>query len=134
MSDVSLKNFGGKKKILNIVPSLDTSVCATSAKKFNEEASKIENCVILTISNDLPFAQQRFCESEHIDKVITLSQLRNRDFGKVYGVEIIDGPLAGLLARAIVVLDENDNVIYTQLVSDIILEPDYEKAIKAVKD
>ena len=132
LSDVTLKDFSGKKKILNIVPSLDTPVCATSAKKFNEEASRIDNCVILTISNDLPFAQKRFCDAEKIDRVLTLSQLRNREFGKNYGVEIVDGPLAGLLARAIVVLDENDTVIYTQLVPEITQEPDYDRAIKAV--
>lgn len=133
LSDVTLADFTGKKKILNIVPSLDTHVCATSAKKFNERATQVENTVILTISRDLPFAQKRFCEAEKIEGVITLSDLRDRSFGKSYGVEMVDGPLAGLLARAIVVLDTSDRVVYTQLVPEIAMEPDYEQALKAVQ-
>jgi thiol peroxidase len=133
VSDVSLKDFAGKKKILNIVPSLDTGVCAASARKFNEAAVALSDTVILTISNDLPFAQDRFCAAEGIDTVITLSQLRNRDFGRLYGCEITDGPLAGLLARAIVVLDENNRVIYKELVSEITHEPDYDGALQVVK-
>ncbi len=132
LTDVTLKDFNGKEKILNIVPSLDTEVCAMSAKRFNEEASRLENCVILTVSNDLPFAQKRFCESTKIDRIITLSQLRNRDFGKDYGVEIADGPLAGLLARTVLLLDKDNRVVYKQLVKEITNEPDYDAAIKAV--
>jgi len=133
MSDVSLKTYAGKKKILNIVPSLDTSVCAASARKFNQEISTRSDLVCLTISNDLPFAQKRFCDAEGIKNVVTLSQLRNRDFGKKYGIEIIDGSFAGLLGRAVVVLDAQDKVLYTQLVPEIAQEPDYEKALQATK-
>jgi thiol peroxidase len=132
LSDVSLKDFRGKRKILNIVTSLDTGVCATSAKKFEAEVSKLDNTVVLTISCDLPFAQSRFCQSENISSVIPLSQLRNRDFGRDYGVEFVDGPLAGLLARSIVVLDENDTVLYTQQVPENGNEPDYDPVLRAV--
>lgn len=132
LSDVSLKNFHGKKKILNIVTSLDTGVCADSAKRFEREVSKLTNTVILTISNDLPFAQSRFCQAENVTNVITLSQLRNRNFGKDYGVEFVDGLLAGLLARSVVVLDENDKVVYTEQVPENSHEPDYESARRAV--
>ena len=133
LGDVSLKDFRGMKKILNIVTSLDTGTCATSAKKFEAEAAKLNDTVVLTVSCDLPFAQSRFCQSEGISKVITLSQLRNRDFGRDYGVEFIDGPLAGLLARSLVVLDENDIVLYTQQVPENGEEPDYEPALEAVR-
>ena len=132
LSDVGLKSLSGKKKVLNIVPSLDTGVCATSARRFNEEIKRRQDAVVLTISNDLPFAQSRFCKAEGIDSVITPSQLRNRDFGRKYGVEMTDGPLAGLLARAVVVLDQNDVVRYTQLVPEIAQEPDYELALAAL--
>ncbi|MFP4430818.1 MAG: thiol peroxidase [Spirochaetota bacterium] len=132
LSDVSLKDFAGKRKILNIVPSLDTGVCAASAVRFNEEIDKVDNAVVLTVSEDLPFAQSRFCESNGVDKVVTLSQLRNKDFGKAYGVEMVDGPLAGLLSRAVVVIDENDNVIYTQQVPEITQEPDYDEVLQAL--
>ena len=133
LGDVSLKDFSGKRKILNIVPSLDTGVCAASARRFNQEASSLTGTVILTVSCDLPFAQSRFCEAEGIKSVITLSEIRNRDFGKDYGVRISDGPLAGLLSRAIVVLDETDKVIYTEQVPEITQEPDYSKALAALK-
>lgn len=132
LTDVTLADFRGKKKILNIVPSLDTGVCATSAKRFNEKVRGRDDLVVLTISCDLPFAQDRFCKAEGIDNVITLSQLRNRSFGKDYGVEIADGPLAGLLARAVVVLDEDDTVVYTELVPEITQEPDYDEALRHV--
>jgi thiol peroxidase len=132
LSDVSLADFAGKKKILNIVPSLDTGTCAASARRFNEEVKKAGNTVVLTVSNDLPYAQSRFCEANSIDSVVTLSQLRDREFGAAYGVTIIDGPMAGLLARSVVVLDENNTVIYTQLVPEISTEPDYDSALKAV--
>lgn len=133
LSDARLADFKGKRKILNIVPSLDTGVCAASVRRFNREAAQLPNVVILTISNDLPFAQKRFCEAEGIDKVITLSQLRNRDFGAAYGVEMTDGPLAGLLSRAVLVVDENDRVLDDQQVPEITQEPDYARAIAAVK-
>ncbi|MEM5948297.1 thiol peroxidase [Spirochaetia bacterium 38H-sp] len=132
LSDVSLADFKGKKKILNIVPSLDTGVCAESARRFNKEIAGKTDTIVLTISCDLPFAQERFCSAEGIDNIITLSQMRNRNFGKDYGVEIIDGPLAGILARAIVILDESDNVIYTELVPEIAQEPDYKEALARV--
>jgi thiol peroxidase len=133
LSDVSLASFAGKKKILNIVPSLDTSVCATSTRKFNEEASKLPNTVVLVVSNDLPFAQKRFCTTEGLQNVIALSELRSRDFGDAYGVRMTDGKLAGLLSRAVVVVDENDKVVYTEQVPEIAQEPDYAKAIAAAK-
>ena len=133
LADVSLKDFAGKRKILNIVPSLDTGVCAASARKFNQEAAKISNVAILTISNDLPFAQKRFCESEGIKEVVPLSELRSRAFGDAYGVRIVNGPMAGLLSRAVVVLDENDHVLYTEQVPEIAQEPDYEKVLSALR-
>jgi thiol peroxidase len=134
LNDVSLKDFQGKRKILNIVTSLDTGVCATSAKKFEAEVSKLDNTVVLTISCDLPFAQSRFCQSANVSKVVTLSQLRNRNFGRDYGVEFVDGVLAGLLARSIVVLDENDTVLHAQQVPENGNEPDYDSALKAVRE
>lgn len=133
LGDVSLKDFAGKKKILNIVPSLDTGVCAASARRFNQDAGSLGNVVVLTISNDLPFAQKRFCEAEGIKAVVPLSELRSRSFGQDYGVRISDGPLAGLLSRAIVVLDEDDRVLYTEQVPEIAQEPNYEKALSAVR-
>ena len=120
LSDVSLADFAGKKKILSIVPSLDTGVCQTSTKQFNQKAADAGDNVILTISRDLPFAMKRFCESEGIDKVIPLSEMRGRDFGAAYGLEITDGGLAGVLARAIVVIDETDTVKYVELVPETV--------------
>ncbi|MEJ2399222.1 MAG: thiol peroxidase [Gammaproteobacteria bacterium] len=133
LADVGLGDFTGKKKLLNIVPSLDTPVCATSTKKFNESAGKHPNSVMLIISADLPFAMSRFCKIENTDQVVTLSMMRNRNFAKDYGVLIQDGPLAGITARAVVVIDENDKVVYTELVPEIAQEPDYDKAIAALK-
>jgi len=133
LSDARLADFKGKRKILNIVPSLDTGVCAASARRFNQEAAQLPNVVILTISNDLPFAQKRSCEAEGIKEVVTRSQLRNRDFSAAYGVEMTDGPLAGLLSRAVLVVDENDRVLDAQQVPEIAQEPDYARAIAAVK-
>jgi thiol peroxidase len=133
LSDVGLAAYKGKKKILNIVPSLDTGTCAASAKRFNDEVKKLSDTVVLTVSEDLPFAQDRFCKAENITNVVTLSNMRKKDFGKKYGVEIIDGPLAGLLSRAIVVLDASDKVVYTEQVPEITQEPNYEKALAAVK-
>ena len=132
LADVKLAAYKGKKKILNIVPSLDTSVCAASAKKFNEYAKSRNDLVVLTISADLPFAQSRFCSAEGIDNVITLSMMRSRNFAKDYGVLIQDGPLAGITARAVVVVDEYDKVMYTELVPEIAQEPDYAKALAAL--
>lgn len=133
LKDVRLADFAGKKKVLNIAHSLDTGTCAASARRFNQEVSKLDNTVVLTISNDLPFAQKRFCEAEGIRNVVTLSQMRNRDFGRDYGVAIVEGLLTGLLTRAIVVLDEHDNVAYTELVRETSKEPDYDAALKAVR-
>jgi thiol peroxidase len=133
LNDVNLNTFKGKRKLLNIVPSLDTSTCATSARKFNEKANDLENTVVLVVSADLPFAQGRFCTTEGLNNVVPLSMMRSRDFAKNYGVLIQDGPLAGICARAVVVLDENNKVIYNQLVKEIVDEPDYEAALAAVK-
>jgi thiol peroxidase len=132
LNDVRLGSFKGKKKLLNIVPSLDTSVCATSAKKFNDYAKARKDVAILTVSADLPFAQGRFCKAEGIDNVITLSMMRSHDFAKDYGVLIQDGPLAGIAARAVVALDERDRVVYTELVPEITQEPNYDKALAAL--
>ncbi len=132
LQDVSLADFKGKKKLLNIVPSLDTPTCATSTKKFNEAAKGRDDVVMLIISADLPFAQSRFCTGEKLDNVIPLSMMRDRNFAKDYGVLIQDGPLAGITARAVVVIDENDKVVYTQLVPEIADEPDYESALAAL--
>jgi thiol peroxidase len=132
LGDKRLADYSGKKKLLNIVPSLDTPVCATSTKKFNEAATGQDNVVMLVISADLPFAMGRFCGAENIDKVVPLSMMRSRNFAKDYGVLIEDGPLAGITARAIVILDENDKVVYTELVPEIGQEPDYDKALAAL--
>jgi thiol peroxidase len=132
LSDVGLKDFGGKKKVLNIVPSLDTGVCAMSAQKFNAKAQDRADVAVLNISADLPFAARRFCESNNIGNVVALSQLRDRMFGKDYGVTITSGPMAGLLARAVVVLDENDKVIHTELVPEIGQEPNYDAVWKVL--
>ncbi len=132
LADVTLNTYAGKKKILNIVPSLDTPTCATSTRKFNEKASQLENTVVLIISADLPFAQGRFCEAEGLKNVVPLALMRSMDFGNDYGVLITDGPLAGITARAIVVIDENDTVTYTQLVAEVADEPDYDKALAAL--
>jgi len=133
LSDVSLANYKGKKKILNIVPSLDTSVCATSARKFNERAKEIPNCAVLMISADLPFASERFRSDEGLTEIITLSMMRSRDFARDYGVLLTSGPLAGICARAVVVLDENDQVLHTELVSELAREPNYEQVLAAVR-
>ena len=129
LNDISLDNFTGKRKVLNIVPSLDTPVCAISTRKFNEKASSLSNTVVLIISADLPFAMSRFCTTEGLDKVVTLSTMRGADFKKDYGVALSDGPLAGLTSRAVIVLDESDMVIYAELVSEIKDEPNYDAAL-----
>jgi thiol peroxidase len=132
LNDRYLKDYAGKKKLLNIVPSLDTGICATSTKKFNEAAAGREGVVMLVISADLPFAQGRFCGAEGVNKVIPLSMMRSRNFAKDYGVLIEDGPLAGITARAVVVLDANDKVVYTELVPEIAQEPNYDAALAAL--
>ena len=133
LKDLTLADFKGKKKILNIVPSLDTPVCATSTRKFNETAGKLPNTVVLVVSADLPFASKRFCTTEGLQNVTTLSLMRDKNFAKDYGVLIQDGPLAGVCARAVVVVDESDKVVYKQLVPEIKQEPDYDKALAAAK-
>jgi thiol peroxidase len=132
LNDVRLADYKGKKKLLNIVPSLDTPTCATSTRKFNEKIAGRDDVMVLVVSADLPFAQGRFCEAEGIDNVVTLSLMRTRGFAKDYGVLMTDGPLAGITARAIVVLDENDQVVYTELVSEIADEPNYDAALAAL--
>ncbi len=132
LADVSLKQFGGKLKILNIFPSIDTPTCATSVRTFNKRASELPNAVVLCISADLPFAQKRFCGAEGLTNVISLSTMRGREFLKDYGVEISSGPLTGVAARAVVVLDDQNRVVYSELVPEIKNEPDYEAAIKAL--
>ena len=132
LNDRSLADFKGKKKLLNIVPSLDTPVCAISTRKFDQHYAEAKNAVMLIISADLPFAQQRFVDGEGLKNVVPLSMMRSRDFAKNYGVLITDGPLAGITARAVVVLDENDKVLYTELVPEIKQEPDYDKALAAL--
>lgn len=132
MEEVTLDTWAGKRKVLNIVPSLDTPTCATSTRKFNEKASRLENTVVLVVAADLPFAMSRFCGAEGLDNVITLSTFRNYSFQQDYGVAIQDGALAGLCARAVVVLDENNRVIHSELVPDIKNEPDYDAALNAL--
>ena len=133
LSDVSLKDFAGKKVILNIFPSIDTGVCATSVRKFNTEAGALPNTVVVGVSKDLPFAHKRFCGAEGINNVVTTSDLREGSFGKAYGVTMSEGPLAGLFSRSVVVIDEHDKVVYTEQVPEIAQEPDYAKALAAVK-
>lgn len=132
LNNVSLSEYAGKKKLISIVPSLDTPVCATSTKKFAEYATERNDVVVLTVAADLPFAMSRFCTSEGIENVVTLSMMRNQNFANDYGVLIQDGPLAGITARAVVVLDADNDVVYTELVSEIAEEPDYDAAIKAL--
>jgi len=132
LSDVTLSDFAGRRKVLNIVPSLDTAVCAASARRFNEAASSLDDTVVLVISADLPFAQGRFCTTEGLSDVVPLSTMRSRAFAKDYGVLLVDGPLAGICARAVVVLDRHDRVAYIQLVDEITTEPDYEAALAAL--
>ncbi|WP_035671428.1 thiol peroxidase [Flavobacterium sp. 83] len=132
LSIASLNDFAGKKLVLNIFPSIDTGTCATSVRKFNESASKLENTNVLCISRDLPFAQKRFCGAEGLENVINLSDFQAGSFGKANGLEIVDGPLAGLHSRAIIVLDENGTVTHTEQVAEIANEPNYEAALAAL--
>ncbi len=132
LSVKTLNDYKGSRLVLNIFPSLDTGTCAASVRRFNKEAGELENTKVLCISKDLPFAQARFCGSEGLKNVENLSDFRTGAFGKAYGVEIIDGPLAGLESRAVVVIDETGKIIYTQQVAEIVDEPDYESAIAAL--
>jgi thioredoxin-dependent peroxiredoxin len=132
LKDVSLKDYTGKKLVLNIFPSIDTGVCATSVREFNKRAASLSDTVVLCISRDLPFAMKRFCGAEGISSVVTVSDFRNKGFAKSYGVEMIDGALAGLHARAVVVVDKQGKVSYTELVPAIGQEPNYEAALKAL--
>ncbi|AZB26770.1 MULTISPECIES: thiol peroxidase [Chryseobacterium] len=127
----TLETFEGKKKVFNIFPSIDTPTCAASSRKFNEEASKLENTVVINVSKDLPFALGRFCAAEGLDKVETLSDFRS-SFGDDYEVTITDSPLKGLLSRAVIVTDENNKVVYTEQVSEIANEPNYDAALAAL--
>jgi len=132
LNDVDLGAFEGKKKVINIVPSLDTGICAMSAKRFNQAAAATKDAVVLTISADLPFAQKRFCESEKITAIHTLSTFRAPAFGKEYGVLITAGPLAGLMSRAVIVVDRSNRVVYTEQVPEIAQEPNYDAALAAL--
>lgn len=132
LSSFSLKELAGKNVVLNIFPSIDTSVCATSVRNFNKKAAGLKDTVVLAISKDLPFAAGRFCAAEGIENVITLSDFRMTDFDENYGVRMLDGPLAGLLARAVVVIGKDGKIAYTELVPEITQEPDYEKALAAI--
>ena len=133
LSDVTLEKFAGKRKVLNIFPSIDTPTCATSVRKFNAEASALPNTVVLCISADLPFAQARFCGAEGLDNVVNLSTMRGASFLKDYGVAIASGPLVGVAARAVVVLDEQGKVLHSELVGEIADEPNYAAAIAVLK-
>lgn len=133
LADRSLSDYAGKTKLINIVPSLDTPVCAISTKKFNEAAAGRDDLAVLVVSADLPFASGRFCTSEGVENAATLSMMRSRNFAKDYGVLITDGPLSGITARAVVVLDGDNKVVYTQLVPEIAQEPDYEAALAATQ-
>jgi thioredoxin-dependent peroxiredoxin len=132
LADVTLASFAGKRKILNIFPSIDTPTCATSVRQFNSKANDLPNTVVLCISADLPFAQSRFCGAEGLSNVVTLSTMRGSQFLEAYGVAISSGPLAGVAARAVVVLDENDKVVHSELVGEIKNEPDYAAALAAL--
>lgn len=133
LADVSLADFSGKRVVLNIFPSVDTPTCAASVRRFNKDASELANTVVLCVSKDLPFALKRFCGAEGLDNVIPASELRDSSFTDNYGLKITSGPLAGLMSRAVVVVDENGSVVYTEQVPEIAQEPDYAKAIESLK-
>ena len=133
LGEISLKNYEGRKIVLNIFPSLDTQTCASAMIHFNEIANQLPNTLILCISADLPFAQHRFCTIEHLDNVQPASVFRHPNFGKDYGVTITDGPLAGLLTRAVIIIDEQGKVIYNQLVNELSEEPNYDKILSVLK-
>lgn len=132
LSEISLKDIKGKNIVLNIFPSLDTGVCAASVRKFNKEAANMTNTIVLAVSADLPFASARFCTTEGIENVVPASAFRNPEFAKDYGILMTDGPLKGLLARAVVVIDAKGNVQYTELVPEIAQEPNYQAAINSI--
>ncbi len=133
LADVGLDGFGGKAVVLNIFPSIDTPTCATSVRRFNSELAALSDTVVLCVSADLPFAHKRFCGAEGLERVLSVSDLRDREFAKRYGVAIVDGPLVGLMARAVVVIGKDGKVKYTQLVPEIAQEPDYAAALAAAK-
>jgi len=133
LSTKSLEDFAGKFVVLNIFPSIDTGICAQSVRTFNQELANLENTVVLCISKDLPFAQSRFCGAEGLNDVITLADFKSEDFANAYGIKMVEGPLAGLLGRAVVVVSPEGEVIYTELVPEIAQEPAYEGAVKAIK-
>ena len=133
LSEVSLNDYKGKRVVLNIFPSVDTGVCAASVRRFNDEASKQANTAVLCVSRDLPFAHARFCGAEGLDNVVSLSEYKDEVFSQNYGVKMVDGPLSGLLSRAVVVIDENGKVVHSEQVDDIVNEPDYEAVIKVLK-
>ena len=133
LADVKLSEFKGKKVVLNIFPSIDTPICSASVRRFNKDASSLDNTVVLCISRDLPFALKRFCGAEGLENVVSLSELRDGHFGKDFGVRIADGPMQGLLSRAVVVLDTEGKVAYSEQVGEIVDEPNYDAAIEAVK-
>lgn len=132
LQETTLDDFKGKKIVMNVFPSLDTSTCATSVRKFNTLANEMDNTVVLAISKDLPFAMERFCTTEGLENVIPLSAFRSPEFGSDYGMEIVDGPLAGLLSRSIIVIDENGDVIYEELVPEITEEPNYTAVLEVL--
>lgn len=133
LSEVKLSDFKGKKVVLNVFPSLDTPTCAASVRHFNADASALENTVVLCISMDLPFAQSRFCTTEGLENVIPVSLFRNEEFAKGYGLRLADGPLKGLMSRAVIIVDEDGKVVYTELVKNVSEEPNYEAALKVLK-
>ncbi|WP_176091372.1 thiol peroxidase [Burkholderia ambifaria] len=133
MQDVSLAHFQSQYKIINIFPSVDTPVCGTALRKFNEMASKLNNTVVISVSADVPFAQRRFCAAENLSNVVTLSNFRSPDFGKAYGITMTDGPLRGLNARAVVVLDPQNRVIYSERMGEVTKEPDYSAILSLLK-
>lgn len=134
LAEVKLSGYKGKVVILSAVPSLDTAVCDTETRRFNQEAANLgDDIAIVTVSRDLPFAQSRWCGAAGVDKVVTLSDFRDRAFGKAYGIEITSGPIAGLLARAVVVVNRDGDVTYSELVPEIAQEPDYDAALAAAK-
>ena len=133
LSVVALSDYAGKRVVLNVFPSLDTEVCAASVRRFNKEVSQLENTVVLCISKDLPFAQSRFCTTEGLDGVVPLSTFNDDSFDRGYGLLIDEGPLKGLYARSVVVLDENGAVIYEELVPELTTEPDYDAALACLK-
>ena len=133
LSDATLKDYVGKKILLNIFPSIDTGICAASARRFNKDAATLSNVIVLCISKDLPQAHKRFCEAEGISGVVPLSVIRDDSFDNAYGAKMIDGPMEGYLSRAVIIIGEDGKVLYTEQVPEIAQDPDYEKALNALK-